>query len=439
MNYYIKYLKYKNKYLNLLEKTKRKLEDIQEETIQEEDIQEETIQERYIQEGDIQEDIQEETIQEEEIQEETNKKKMTIENSINVPDRDRILSGLLNIFVNESLYELSENYFSNNDLDNIETLDGKKIKKKGETKKYNLRNVEFQLRRENSDFYIGSYTPEIIGNFFDNGLDSTTIFDLINNFHEDDLSIIKSLNEQNPLYINFDNNGKIIECWIADNMCCPCCGEKSLRRYVKENIPCIDLMCINPEHKFTDGVKFFQVKAKSITVENPLHKNFDYSIKQIHTGSKAIGQYIHDIAIDDEYNVLLMGYICIEYEKIRTEENDIIRILNRSFITLPKIYFELQRTLFSDEEKKYNYKLGLIKEDISIIQYESVLTNKYYWYVDNNPKNYTIEFNTNNNDIIFFKNNKNILFGENFSMNFITTDYNPISERWIVIPNPFVL
>ena len=411
MNYYIKYLKYKNKYLNLLVKTKRKLGDIQE--------------------GDIQEG---------DIQEENNEKKMTLENSINVPERDRILSSLLNIFVNESLYELSENYFSNNDLDNVETLDGKKIKKKGETKKYNLRNVEFQLRRENSDFYIGSYTPEIIRNFLNNGFDSTMILDLINNFHEDDLSIIKLLNEQNPLYINYDNNGKIIECWIADNMCCPCCGLKSLRRYVKENIPCIDLMCINPEHKFTDGVKFFQVKSKSITVENPFYKNFDYSIKQIHTGSKAIGQYIHDISINDEYNVLLIGYICIEYIKIITEENEKIRILNTSFITLPKIHFKLQRTLFSDEEKKYNYELGLIKEDISIIEYEPILIDKYYWYVDNNQRNNTIEFNTNNNDIIFFNSyNKNILFGEKFSMNFVTTDYNPISERWIVIPNPFIL
>jgi hypothetical protein len=421
MNYYFKYLKYKIKYLNLLGKQKRKLDSEPINTI--EDKKSKT----HI--NDIESIDDMESIDNIE----------SIDNTIEISEKDKKLSTLFSIFISESLYQLSmKQYYP----DNPEELCLKSVKENIVKHKYNLRNIDYKLKKENDDFLIGSYTPEIIKSLKSNGIDSTMIDNLVENFHEDDVASVNLLNQSSrldPLYINYDNNGKNIECWVADNMYCPCCGSKSLRRYVKDNIPCIDLMCINPEHKFINGVKFFQVKAKSKYVTYQRDKNFDYELKQIHTGSKEIGQFIHDISKGEEYYGLLIGYICIEYEKIIREPNEIIKILNTSFITLPHIDITESKVLFTHSDKQFNNKLGLIKSIKPIRYYSLEQINRYYWYIDANPINNIIEFNTNNNDVIFFSSsNRNKLFGISFSMEFITTDYNPISTKWTVIPNPFV-
>lgn len=407
-NYYQKYLKYKYKYLNLLVKTKREREN------------------------------DDDSVDVDEIS--TNIKKFKISNYKNF-SRAGILAGLFNMFVSEPIYELNPNYLINNKFnadDNINTND---INKSNPLHNYNLRGVEFKLRRETNEAYIGSYTPEIIKNLQSNGVSSDVIDELIQNFNRDDIANIELLNIQNPLYIDFDNNGKNIECWVADNMCCPCCGVKSLRRYVRNNMPCVDLVCSNPEHKFVDGVKFFQVKTKSSSIIYEPYKNFNFETKQIHTGSKAIGQYPHSIETSGDYYTLLMGYICIEYRKIIKEPNEIIEILPSSFIVLPKIYIAESKVLFSSKPaKKYNDKLGLEKEQIID---NGNKNNKnpslYYWYIDSNPTTNIIEFSTSNNDVIFFTpHNKTQLFGLTLRMNFITTDYNPdLQDKWKIIPNPF--
>lgn len=411
MNYYSKYLKYKLKYLNLLTKTKRTSFDSTK----------------------------------------TKRTKITQDEIIDInDDKDIKLASLFNIFINEPLYELNDVITPINmnvDEEYVQTLPGLHtlIKKTPSGSERNLRKIT-TTKHLNPDFLFGPYTHEIIKNLELNGLDHKMITDLIEKFNEDDKKNIMTLYEQNPLYINFDNNGKIIECWIADNMRCPCCGYKSLRRYVKDNIPCIDLMCVNPEHKFTDGVKFFQVKAK---LQNTYtYKNFDFTTKQIHTGSKAIGQYIHNISIDDEYYGLLIGYICIEYIKQIKEPNEVIKILNVSFLVLPKINIKISKNLFSDEDgdetsiedKMVVGHIGLEKYQEPINEYCPEVANKYYWYVDSNPFNNTIEFSINNNDIIFFSSqNKNKLFGTITQMEFITTDYNPNLPKWKIISNPFVI
>lgn len=400
-NYYHKYLKYKYKYLNLLEKTKRARENDDDNGADVDSIS-------------------------------TNIKKFKISNYKNF-SRAGILAGLFNMYVYEPVYELNPNYLINIDIN----MDNRNTNKSNLLHNYNLRGVEFKLRRETNEAYIGSYTPEIIRNLQSNGISSEVIDELIENFNQDDIANIELLNSQNPLYINFDNNGKNIECWVADNMCCPCCGIKSLKRYVRDNMPCIDLVCSNPEHKFADGVKFFQVKAKSSSIIYEPYKNFNFETKQIHTGSKAIGQYPHSIKTSGDYYTLLIGYICIEYRKIIREPNEIIEILPNSFIVLPKIYIAEFKVLFGSKPvKKYNDKLGLEKEQMMIDDKNPQL---YYWYIDTNPATNIIEFSTSNNDVIFFTpRNKIKLFGSIPRMNFITTDYNPdLPDKWKIIPNPY--
>lgn len=407
MNYHSKYLKYKLKYLNLLTKTKR---------ISTDDTK---ITRKKI------------------TQDEMNGNVLNDRND----DKDIKLSSLFNIFVTEPLYELVDDIKTTSDMMIGEesmpapTLVPTPTEKMPIESERNLRKTK--LKREDPDFFYGSYTPEIIRKLESNGLDHTMIRDLIKKFDDDDKENMLMLYKQNPLYINFDNNGKIIECWVADNMCCPCCGSKSLRRYVKDNIPCIDLMCVNPEHKFTDGVKFFQVKAKSYNTN--IYKNFDFTTKQIHTGSKVIGQYIHGISIHDELYGLLMGYICIEYVKLIKEHNEIIKILNGSFLVLPKINIKISKKLFDDDEMSIEYD-GLEKYQEPTKEYCPEVTDRYYWYVDSNPFNNTIEFSSNNNDIIFFTPpNKNILFGTKTPMEFVTTDYDPNQSKWKIISNPFIV
>jgi hypothetical protein len=406
MDYYKKYIKYKYKYLNLLTKTKRSIGQREEE----ENITEVT-------------DI---------IRKIKNTKLKDSEKST----RNSILAGLFNMFVSEPVYIPILNY--NNKL-----LDNRMSNSIKHT--YDLRGHEFKLRNEDKDYYIGSYTPEIISKLKSDGISSEIIDELIENFKLDDIANIELLNNQNQLYVNFDNYGKNIECWIADNMCCPCCKQKTLRHYVKDNMPCIDLVCVNSKHKFTDGVKFFQVKSKSVDVTYPPHKNFDYDLRQIHTGSKAIGQYIHSIQTSGDYYTLLFGYICVEYKKIIKEPDEIIKISSNSFIVLPKIYIEEAKKLFGDDEKENNEKenmktnLELEKVNYQYHIYQEPYNSLYYWYINDEPKTNIIEFSVSNNDIVFFTStNKNLLFGSGYKMEFVSTDYNPNLNRWTKISNPLV-
>jgi len=409
-NYYHKYLKYKYKYLNLLEKTKRTRDNDEKKS------------------ADI--------------------KKIKINNYQNF-SRDSIFMGLFNMYVSESVFELNPKYLTtNNAITNKTNFDNNVKNKTYPSHNYNLRGVEFKLRKETKESYIGSYTPEIIRNLQSNGVSSRVIDELVENFKCEDLKNVEILNNED-LYVDFDNYGKNIECWVADNMYCPCCGVKSLRRYVRDNMPCIDLICSNNEHKFSDGVKFFQVKAKYSSITNEHHKNFNYLTKQIHTGSKAIGQYPHSIKTYEDYYTLLMGYICIEYQKKFDiiKSNEIIEILSNSFIVLPKIYINVSKVLFDFQPiKKYNNKLDLAKEQV--LNEPNKNPKLYYWYIDTNSLNSsntsnisknTIEFSTINNDIIFLNSyNKTKLFDSVLKMNFIATDYNPkLPLKWIKVPNPF--
>jgi hypothetical protein len=130
-------------------------------------------------------------------------KKFKISNYENL-SKIRILAGLFNMYVFEPVYELNPNYLINNKLNtDNNTNDTNKFNL---PHNYNLRGVEFKLRRETDEAYIGSYTPEIIKNLQSNSVSSEVIDELVQNFNRDDIVNIELLNVQNPLYINFDNN-----------------------------------------------------------------------------------------------------------------------------------------------------------------------------------------------------------------------------------------
>jgi hypothetical protein len=130
-------------------------------------------------------------------------------------------------------------------------------------------------------------------------------------------------------YMDYETEkGKFIEIWIADNMRCPVCYMRTLRRYVSDTMPVIDVVCINRNHN--NGVRFFQIKTSN-GMPFMGTKYFSKTTRHIFVGSKRYGEPVHSL---DGSSNLVIGYICIKYDII----DDIIRINNNtSFIILPII------------------------------------------------------------------------------------------------------
>lgn len=232
----------------------------------------------------------------------------------------------------------------------------------------------------------------------------------------DDDSIIEKIQMavDDSEYIDKENYGKLVEVWYADNCKCPVCNQMSLRRYVKDNFPVIDLVCINENHTFEQGVKFFQVKSTSSDFDN--FKYFDYDEKIIHTGSYKFGKISHNINVLDDMTTkkVLIGYICVFIEPMTTY----IKInKNKSFLVLPKMNIDgVVKKLF-----EYDFETLFDKN-------QKDLMDMYYEYIDIiNP---TIRFSTENNNVIKFK--------DFYKINLrIELDYMTNGETiWTIIDNP---
>jgi hypothetical protein len=221
---------------------------------------------------------------------------------------------------------------------------------------------------------------------------------------EIDNDIIKKLKEmqeqKDPAYTAYENYGKLIECWIADNMICPCCGNnQTLRRYLSDSMPVIDIVCINPLHTLDHGVKFFQVKTsngssflgKPYFMYDPTNSNINSNT--IHVGSRVWGEPVHSITPSDSLlnKKILCGYICISY----TDNESTLSIdLRNSFIVLPEYLLTqvaAKRSL-SFESSDVSDK---VRDDLSWDD-----KSWYYRYVEPNRTHQRIEFNINTNKII---------------------------------------
>jgi hypothetical protein len=197
-------------------------------------------------------------------------------------------------------------------------------------------------------------------------------------------------------YVNYENRGKQIEVWIANNMLCPCCHKaNSLRRYLSDSMPVIDLVCINPEHTLDHGVKFFQVKVSngSLFMDKPY---FNYDVlsttdaNTIHVGSRVWGEPVHAITPYDSPldKKILCGYICIRY--IDRETDSVLRIdCANSMIVLPqyllsarkKLMFGVTYPLFDDSMQWY-YRY--IDETISVSASGSKKHNRIRFNLETN-------------------------------------------------------
>lgn len=180
-------------------------------------------------------------------------------------------------------------------------------------------------------------------------------------------------------YINYENYGKLIESWLSDKLPCPCCKSNSLKRYSKNNMPIIDVVCINPSHTLEIGVRFFQIKTSngqpfmdmSYFVYNPKNPEQNH----IHVGSRKYGKIVHEVKVSDSDfdKKILIGYICLTYK----EKEDLQIIKDKSFVVLPIIDYQLKNSTTVDDW--------------------------YYKYIDDTNKNQKhprIKFNHNTNKIV---------------------------------------
>jgi hypothetical protein len=217
--------------------------------------------------------------------------------------------------------------------------------------------------------------------------------DWIERDFENDDEIIQKLEAMqeiiDPAYVQYENYGVPIEAWISNNMLCPCCNEKSLRRYANPNTPVIDVICINPNHTMVQGVRFFQIKASngSLFMGKPyfIYGGDPDDANTIHVGSRRFGKLVHSITpqSEPEEKKLIIGYICIRYDDI--SENSLRINLDRSFIVLPKYlqYSESQRKITFDGQPS-----------------TEIIDDWYYQYIEPNHNHQRIRFNTNTNNVV---------------------------------------
>lgn len=187
---------------------------------------------------------------------------------------------------------------------------------------------------------------------------------LAREFQQDDEKI-KLLEEEQEikdfLYKYFENKdvGVFMEKWICANMTCPCSGK--FAKYSNPNMPVVDIKCINPGHNINiHGPKYYQVKSTEIGTNMFGFEYFQLNPKQyIFVGSPAYGKYSHEIKGGDVNKRLLIGYICIKYNKVNDWTINING--NESFILIPKMQVIPQLQM----ESYYTYIKGMFKPMIT--------------------------------------------------------------------------
>lgn len=196
---------------------------------------------------------------------------------------------------------------------------------------------------------------------------------LARSFYLDDIELNKKLIKDeiiDPDYVYIDNSGVglYLELWICSKLTCIGCGEK-LYKYANPNMPIVDVKCINPNHTFDHGSKYYQIKATQSNVKYAGTKYFSYDEEYIKVGSVKYGYNCHMINATDPIinRDILINYICIEYDYI--DPNNIIINMKNSFIVMPKL--NLPNTI---PMTFYTYTNT---DKIPTIKFNNIMTNKY--------------------------------------------------------------
>ncbi len=241
--------------------------------------------------------------------------------------------------------------------------------------------------------YIENLTPAILEYLSPNSRERMELDINLDNCAQNKLNAMEE--QEDSDYLQYENYGKLLECWFGDNNSCPCCGANTLRRYAKDSMPAIDLVCINPSHTIDQGVRFFQVKSSNGALfRTKPYFNLDQTqtnpnANTIHVGSRIYGEPIHSISPEDPTidKKILIGYVCIRYFETDTH---LQLVPTESFFVLPKYTNSLEtaRAVLTFEP--------MVSSQLSQID------NWYYRYVEPNGTHQRIQFNLSTNAITKF-------------------------------------
>ena len=183
--------------------------------------------------------------------------------------------------------------------------------------------------------------------------------------------------------------GFMMEDWIAINMLCPYCKQKTLRTYHRKNIPTVDLICINPEHDVTIDPIFFQVKTSSN------NSYFSRKNRTLHIGSIKRARPVLETKPDDDKikKNLLTAYICVIYKQIKIgyeidKEN--------SFVILPQTVARSVSSLdlvSNTRREKDDFYFKVIDKDKGLVMFSNDhnITENLVAYIENDimPYNFS--------------------------------------------------
>jgi len=127
--------------------------------------------------------------------------------------------------------------------------------------------------------------------------------------------------------------GFYMEDYVSNYILCPVCHKNTLLKFTKNNIPVIDLICINKdEHIVNDKYKCFIFQLKT----SISGKYFNKETHFLTIGSKKYGYICHNVKGNDIINkkIIVPGYICLKVDK--NENNEYNINMSKSFSIVPK-------------------------------------------------------------------------------------------------------
>lgn len=202
-----------------------------------------------------------------------------------------------------------------------------------------------------------------------------------------DNEYINQLNDNDPDYLEKLANNRLgfyMEDFVCHHIKCPNCEQKTLRRYIINNMPVVDVICTNTNHhnNFND-VYMFQIK---ITVDDNTY--FNKKGRYILVGSKKFGYNSHEIYGSDDIQTkkLLVGYICLQLNTIRDSEYKINK--TNSFIITPNT-----NKLNNVKYYQYSDKIGMFSH--SIINWNNDMI------IEHNLNNLCDQWSVNTNDVYY--------------------------------------
>ena len=235
-----------------------------------------------------------------------------------IDDQMIIFNKMIHLFTTCHLYEKVEN------IQPITVSETKQTDYQTPIKKVPVRQSDRKPVPRISDNIIYNYKTSVL---FTPG-SAEKITDLLKSDDEKIETLYKLAEAEDLDYLAYNANyGKTVETWIADNFKCPSCERKSLRRYVSDTMPVIDLMCTDAKHAPTH-IRYWQVKASN---GSPFMGESYFDIKAripyTHVGSARCGGPIHAILPNDTKNkIYQIGYIFV---LVDTElKIDMIQITN---------------------------------------------------------------------------------------------------------------